>query len=65
MDLFEQVASYSELIHIIAQGAETQRARIETALRESGIEIRSIDRIVPSLEDVSIASVQDKSESRG
>ena len=65
MGLFGQVALYGALIHVVAQGAGAQRARIETALREAGIEIRSMERIVPSLEDVFIASVQDRIESRG
>jgi ABC-2 type transport system ATP-binding protein len=63
MGLFDQVALYGALIHVVAQDATAQeaaehRARMETALREAGVEIRSMDRITPSLEDVFIASVQ-------
>ena len=55
---------YGALIHVVAQDATAQeaaahQARMETALREAGVEIRSMDRITPSLEDVFIASVQD------
>jgi ABC-2 type transport system ATP-binding protein len=78
MDLFDEITLYGALIHVVAAGAAVRgaavrgaavrgaayRARIEAALGEAGVEIRSMDIIVPSLEDVFIASVRDKSESR-
>jgi ABC-2 type transport system ATP-binding protein len=63
--LFDQVALYGALIHVVAQEAAAHRAQIEKALRESGIEIRSMDRIAPSLEDVFVASVQNRKEPHG
>jgi ABC-2 type transport system ATP-binding protein len=63
MDLFDEIALYGVLIHVVAREVEAHRAQIETAFREAGVEIRSIERIVPSLEDVFIASVRDRGES--
>jgi ABC-2 type transport system ATP-binding protein len=65
MDLFDEMALYGALIHVVAKDVGAHRPRIETALREAGVEIRSMDIIVPSLEDVFIASVRDRSESYG
>jgi ABC-2 type transport system ATP-binding protein len=65
MDLFDEMALYGALIHVVAKDVGAHRARIETAFREAGVEIRSMDIIVPSLEDVFIASVRDRSESCG
>jgi ABC-2 type transport system ATP-binding protein len=58
MGLFEEVSLYGALIHTVAAGAGADRAQIEAALRAAGIEVRSIDAIAPSLEDVFIASVR-------
>jgi hypothetical protein len=55
---------YGALIHVVAEDVEAHRARVEAAFREAGIEIRSMGIIVPSLEDVFIASVRDRGESR-
>jgi ABC-2 type transport system ATP-binding protein len=65
MGLYGEVSLYGTLIHVVVQDTEAQRAQIETALREAGVEIHSIDHIAPSLEDVFIASVREKSESGG
>jgi ABC-2 type transport system ATP-binding protein len=65
LDLFDEVSLYGTLIHVVVQDTEAHRARIETALREAGVEIHSVDLIAPSLEDVFIASVREKRELRG
>ena len=65
MGLFDEMALYGALIHVVAEHVETHRAQIEAALREAGAEIRSIDTIAPSLEDAFIASVRDRGESHG
>jgi ABC-2 type transport system ATP-binding protein len=62
MGLFGEVSLYGALIHTVVEGAHAYRAQIETALREAGIEVRSIDVIAPSLEDVFIASVREREE---
>jgi ABC-2 type transport system ATP-binding protein len=54
-----EVSLYGALIHVVVEDVGAQRARIELALRDAGIEIRSIDVIAPSLEDVFIASVRE------
>ena len=65
MDLFDEMALCGALIHVVAKDVGAHRARIETAFREAGVEIRSMDMIVPSLEDMFIASVRDKNGSCG
>jgi ABC-2 type transport system ATP-binding protein len=57
-NLFEEVSLYGTLIHVVTEDIETQQARIEAMLGEAGVEIRSIDVIAPSLEDVFIASMR-------
>jgi len=56
--LFDEVSLYGDLIHIVAEGAEAHRPQVKAALREAGVEIRSMEAIVPSLEDVFLASVR-------
>jgi ABC-2 type transport system ATP-binding protein len=60
--LFEDVSLYGTLIHTVAEGTGAYRPQIEAALRTSGIEVRSIDAIAPSLEDVFIASVRNPAD---
>ena len=47
--------------YVVAEGIEGHRSQVETALQESDVEIRSMDLIAPSLEDVFIASVREQS----
>jgi len=65
MGLFDEVALYGALIHVVAQDVDVQRARIEVTFRAAGVEIHSMEIIAPSLEDVFIANVRDKNELRG
>ena len=58
-DLFDEVSLYGALIHVVAEDAEACRPKIKAALQEAGVEIESMEIIVPSLEDVFIASVRD------
>jgi len=58
--LFDEVSLYGALIHVVAKGVEAHRPRIEAALREAGVDLRSMDIIAPSLEDVFIASVREQ-----
>ena len=57
--LFDEVSLYGALIHVVAEGAEAHRRRVKAVLQEAGVEIRSMEVIAPSLEDVFIASVRD------
>jgi ABC-2 type transport system ATP-binding protein len=58
--LFDEVSLYGALIHVVAEGAEAYRPKIKAALKEAGVEIRSMEIIAPSLEDVFIASVRER-----
>jgi ABC-2 type transport system ATP-binding protein len=58
---FAEVALYGSLIHVITApgvSAESQKAAIAQTLAEANIEVSAIDAIIPSLEDVFIASVR-------
>ncbi len=56
--LFDEVSLYGALIHVVAEDAEARRLQARTALQEAGIEIRSMEVIAPSLEDVFIKAVK-------
>lgn len=58
LGVFEEVALYGALIHAVAPDMDALRPQIETALRDAGIEVRSMDIIAPSLEDVFISCVR-------
>ncbi len=55
---FEEVALYGALIHVVADDITARRPAIERALAEAGVEVRAMDLIAPSLEDVFISSVR-------
>lgn len=57
--LFEEVTLYGTLIHVIGEDVVAQQPRIRELLQAAAIEIHSIERILPSLEDVFITSVRD------
>ena len=57
--LFGEVSLYGALIHVVTEDPEAHRPQIEGALRDKDIEIRSIEIIAPSLEDVFIASARE------
>jgi len=58
MSLFEEVALYGALIHVVAEGVTEHKPRIAQTLAEAGVQVRSIDVIAPSLEDVFISNVR-------
>jgi ABC-2 type transport system ATP-binding protein len=58
MDLFEEVALYGALIHVVAEGVANYKPRIAQALAEAGVHVWTMDVIAPSLEDVFIANVR-------
>jgi ABC-2 type transport system ATP-binding protein len=59
LGLFDEVALYGSLIHVVAEDVERRRPLISEALREKGAGVRSMDLIPPSLEDVFISSVRE------
>jgi len=58
--LFDEVALYGALIHVVGEDLESHRPAMERLLQERGIEIRSMDIIAPSLEDVFISSIKEE-----
>jgi ABC-2 type transport system ATP-binding protein len=58
MGLFEEVALYGALIHVVAPDVAAHRAEIEAALAGAGVQVHSLDLIAPSLEDVFISTVR-------
>jgi ABC-2 type transport system ATP-binding protein len=63
--LFDEVALYGALIHVVGEDLESHRAAMERLLQEQGIEIRSMDIIAPSLEDVFISSIKEEDRKLG
>ena len=60
--LFEEVALYGALIHVVAEDIGLHKPRIEEVLTEVGVQVRAMDVIAPSLEDVFISNVRSNSE---
>ncbi|RME76945.1 MAG: ABC transporter ATP-binding protein [Chloroflexi bacterium] len=58
LNLFEEVALYGALIHVVTTDAQAHIPLMHRALEEAGIAVVSIDRIAPSLEDVFISSAR-------
>jgi ABC-2 type transport system ATP-binding protein len=58
LGVFEEVALYGALIHAVAPDVQALRPRIDRQLRSAGVRVRTMDVIVPSLEDVFISSVR-------
>jgi ABC-2 type transport system ATP-binding protein len=58
MAVFEEVALYGALIHAVAPDVRALRHEIEETLARAGVQVRTMDEIVPSLEDVFISSVR-------
>ena len=57
LGLFEEVALYGALIHVVTDDARAHKAIIRKTLEERGVTLRTMDLIAPSLEDVFISSV--------
>ncbi len=58
-DLFEEVALYGALIHVVAENVASYKPKIKQLLQAENIQIRSMEKILPSLEDVFIASARE------
>jgi ABC-2 type transport system ATP-binding protein len=58
MGLFEEVALYGALIHVVAEGVAGYEPHIAQALAAAGVQVHAMDVIAPSLEDVFISSVR-------
>jgi ABC-2 type transport system ATP-binding protein len=53
----DEVALYGAQIHAVVPSADTYQAAIRTLLTTVGVEVRSLERIAPTLEDVFISAV--------
>ncbi|MCB0092790.1 MAG: ABC transporter ATP-binding protein, partial [Caldilineaceae bacterium] len=53
----DEVALYGAQIHAVVPSAGAYREAIHIMLQEAGVEVRSIERIAPTLEDVFISAV--------
>jgi ABC-2 type transport system ATP-binding protein len=62
MGLFAEVALYGALVHVVTEDPDAHQPLIEPTLYQEGVHVTTIDRIVPSLEDVFIASVRRQRE---
>ncbi|MCP4539623.1 MAG: ABC transporter ATP-binding protein [Chloroflexi bacterium] len=60
MALFDEVALYGALIHVVAEGISKHQPQIEQMLTEQGVQVRMMDVIAPSLEDVFISNVRSR-----
>lgn len=58
--VFDEVALYGALIHVVGEDLDSHRPLIERLLHERDVEIRSMDIIAPSLEDVFISSIKEE-----
>ncbi len=56
--LFDEVALYGSLIHAMGTDAQAQVGRVRETLAAENITLKSIETIVPSLEDVFIARLR-------
>jgi ABC-2 type transport system ATP-binding protein len=56
--VFEEVALYGALIHVVTVDPNAHQPLIAEALAPAGIAVAAVDRIAPSLEDVFIASAR-------
>jgi len=56
----EKVELYGSLVHVVAPRIEKNQSTIRTILKEAGVQLEQISTIEPSLEDVFIASMNDK-----
>jgi len=60
LGLFDEVALYGALIHVIAEDGENYKPTIIKILRGEGIRVESVDLIAPSLEDVFVSSLKER-----
>ena len=59
LNVFEEVALYGALIHVVTNNFQEHIPLIKKTLAEHDIRINAIDRIAPSLEDVFISSARE------
>jgi ABC-2 type transport system ATP-binding protein len=65
LGVFEEVALYGALIHVVTNNHDDHIALIEKTLTEHGLTVTSVERIAPSLEDVFISSAREAEKTLG
>jgi ABC-2 type transport system ATP-binding protein len=55
---FDEVGLYGALLHVVAEGVAQRQEQIARGLRAAGVEVREMDIVEPSLEDVFISMVR-------
>ncbi|MGB3904182.1 MAG: ABC transporter ATP-binding protein [Anaerolineae bacterium] len=58
--ILDEVALYGALIHVVGEDLESHKPMMRRLLREQGVDVRSMDIIAPSLEDVFISSIKEE-----
>jgi ABC-2 type transport system ATP-binding protein len=58
MGLFNEVALYGALVHVVAEDLHRYEGQIRRALSQARVNIHTMDVVAPSLEDVFIANVR-------
>jgi ABC-2 type transport system ATP-binding protein len=59
LNLFEEVALYGALIHVVTDDVPAHLPLIKKSLTDSGLIVHSVERIAPSLEDVFISNARE------
>jgi ABC-2 type transport system ATP-binding protein len=65
LNVFEEVALYGALIHVVTNNTSEHIPLIEKTLTQNGLTITSVERIAPSLEDVFISSAREAEKVMG
>ncbi|MGD2178356.1 MAG: ABC transporter ATP-binding protein [Anaerolineae bacterium] len=65
MGLFDEVALYGALVHVVAENVDGHQQRIRQVLSKASVDVRTMSIIAPSLEDVFIANVRQNVVSLG
>jgi ABC-2 type transport system ATP-binding protein len=62
---FDEIALYGAQIHAVVPDAEAYRQPVRELLLEEGIDVRSVEWIAPTLEDVFISAVRSRGNTDG
>ena len=65
LNVFEEVALYGALIHVVTNNTSEHIPLIEKTLTRHGLTVTSVERIAPSLEDVFISSAREAEKVMG
>jgi ABC-2 type transport system ATP-binding protein len=65
LNLFDEVALYGALVHVVTNNAREHIPLIKQTLTGHDINVTSVDRIAPSLEDVFISSTRAAEQTLG